>query len=228
MLSRSSRKGSNPLGDAPKSLSSFSKKIKKGIDKQPFQCYNKDTKTGTEKETTTMTKNHNPEVQKMLIKEYHSLAYTTNYGFCVKTGGKVTAVIVENVDCEMLEQITYCEPQAESHGGYYGLRMLNSKATMNYLLDRASKTFEIGTYAEFEDGFAEYRANGNKGNRGDYFEDLFAEMVKGSKPESRTACFTDCGDVIANGVHYQCKLYNATFTTTQTIKKTLERMAKVA
>ena len=175
-----------------------------------------------------MTKNHNPEMQKVLIKEYHSLAYTTNYGFCVRTGGKVTAVIVENVGCELLEQITYCERNAESHGGYYGLRMLNSKATMETLLAMATKSFDLGTYADFENGFAEYRANGNKGNRGDYFEDVFAELVHGTKPESRTACFTDCGDVIANGTHYQCKLYNATFTTSQTIKKTLERMAKVA
>ncbi len=171
-----------------------------------------------------MTKNHNPEMQRVLANHYHGLAYTTNYGFCVKTGGKITAAVVENVTCETLERITYCERNAESHGGFYGLRMLNSKATMQYILEIATETYEIGTYAEFENGFAEYRANGNKGNRGDYFEDIFASLMNGVKPENRAACFTDCGDVIANGVHYQCKLYNATFTTENTIKKTYARM----
>lgn len=171
-----------------------------------------------------MTKRHNPVMQKYLIEQYTKLAYTETYAFCVKVDGMVKVAIVEHADA-ILEKITYCEPNAESHGGYYGLRMLNTKETMLFILSMANQILEVGTTKEFEMGFEKYRANGNKGNRGDYFEDMFAEMMKGSKPEMRNACFTDCGDVIAKGVHYQCKLYNATFTTTQTIKKTLERVA---
>jgi len=41
MLTESSRKGSNPLGDAPKnSLIFFKKNKKKGIDKTVNRCYN--------------------------------------------------------------------------------------------------------------------------------------------------------------------------------------------
>lgn len=174
-----------------------------------------------------MTKRHNPEMQRVLANSYHHVAYTTNYGFCVKTGGKIYAAIVNDVDCETLERITYCERNAESHGGFYGLRMLNNKATMQFILEIASKVFEIGTYKEFENGFNNYRTT-NKGNRGDYFEDVFASLVNGTKPENRAACFTDCGDVIADGIHYQCKLYNATFTTERTIEKTYTRLGIVA
>jgi hypothetical protein len=42
MLSCSSRKGSNPLGDVPKNFLNFAPKIlKKGIDKSSIVCYNK-------------------------------------------------------------------------------------------------------------------------------------------------------------------------------------------
>ena len=175
-----------------------------------------------------MTKNHNPEMQRFLATNYHRLAYTPNYAFCVKSRGRVTAVTIENLDYDTLIQITYCEPNAESHGGYYGLRMNSSKKVMNLLLEKGTPLFDLGSYKEFENGFANYRANGNKGNRGDYFEDLFADLAHGTKPGGKTACFTDCGDVVVNGVHYQCKLYNATFTTTSTIEKTMKRLERVA
>lgn len=175
-----------------------------------------------------MTKNHNPEMQRFLATHYHRLAYTPNYVFGVKSHGRVLAVAIENLDYDTLIQITYCEPNAGSHGGYYGLRMNNCGKVMDLILEKGKPLFDIGSYKEFENGFANYRANGNSGNRGNYFEDLFTELSHGTKPGGKTACFTDCGDVVVNGVHYQCKLYNATFTTTSTIEKTMARLERVA
>ena len=65
-----------------------------------------------------MIKKHNPEIQKYLIEKYTSLAYTHTYAFCVKHKGKMRVAIVENAN-SILSQITYCEPNATSHGGYY-------------------------------------------------------------------------------------------------------------
>lgn len=156
------------------------------------------------------------EMKKYLIEQYTRLAYTKTYAICVKAHGRMTAVIINDLD-PMFEEITYCERNAESHGGCYGLRLDKHTATMDLLLSIANEKIDLGTYKEFEKGYNEYKANGNKGNRGDYFEDVFVELVHGTKPEKRNACFRKCGDVIANNIHYQCKFYNATFTTEKTI-----------
>ncbi len=172
-----------------------------------------------------MTIRHNPEMQKYLLAEYHSMAYTSTYSFCVKAHGKVAVAIVNNADIDFLERITYCERNAESHGGYYGLRMRSDAKTQDYIRANAHKLYELGTVKEFEASFQQYKANGNTGNRGDYFEKLFTELVKGTNPEKRNACFTDCGDVVVDNIHYQVKLYNATFTTENTIKRLKKAVA---
>jgi hypothetical protein len=166
-----------------------------------------------------MTKNHNPEMHKYLIEQYTALAFTHTYAFCVKHKGKMKVAIVENAN-SILPDITYCEPNSSSHGKVYGLRMMEKQIVSEMILNRASEIFELGTYKDFENGFTEYRQTA-KGNRGDYFEMVFTKMVNGTNPDKRNACFTDCGDVIANGKHYQCKLYNATFTTESTIARLL-------
>ena len=172
-----------------------------------------------------MTTRHNPEMQKYLLTVYHSMAYTSTYSFCVKAHGKVAVAIVNDADIDFLERITYCERNADSHGGYYGLRMRSDAETQDYIRTKAHKLYELGTVKEFETSFQQYRAEGNKGNRGNYFEKLFTELVKGTNPDKSNACFTDCGDVIANNVHYQVKLYNATFTTENTIKRLIKAVA---
>ena len=144
--------------------------------------------------------------------------FTHVYGFGIRDNGLVKVAIVENAD-EIMNLITVCELTSKSHGAVYGVRMWNSSVAFNIIKEYARELITLCTVNEFERIYAERKANGYTGNRGNLLEDLFAEFTGAIQNESKTAKCTECGDVVLNGEHIQMKLWNATVTTEPQVER---------
>lgn len=156
-------------------------------------------------------KKDNVEVKNFVLNRLSVVEYTHSYIFGIRKNKMLKACIVRNAD-EILPLITYCEQQASSHKSVWGVRMDGTVKNMELIESYADEVIDISTIAEFE---REYAENGNRGsyNRGHIFEKWCAEVMGGTQNESMTAKCTECGDIVVNGEHFQCKLWNATVTT---------------
>lgn len=162
---------------------------------------------------------NNPEMQTLILDRLAKVEFTHTYIFAIRSHGMLLACKVEHAD-DLLPYITYCEPQAQSHGGVWGVRMWNSDKAFENILEYASEVFTLCSVKEFERSFAEAKANNSfKGNRGDWFETVFTDMVGGERPALRNAKCTETGDIILNGEHLQLKFWNATVTTEPQVNK---------
>lgn len=170
-----------------------------------------------------MTKNHNPAVHATMLTRYTRLAYTHSYLFVVKSHGIAYMAFIKDIR-PIFAHITYCERNATSHGGYYGLRMLNCKATADTILANAYEIVSLGSARDLENDYLERKANGYLGNRGNYFEDMAVDMFHAERPENINTSFAVAGDMVIDGTHFQMKIWNATFTTENTLDKTEKRM----
>ena len=105
---------------------------------------------------------------------------------------------------------------------------LKDKTSINVYLGFRNKDL-VTCEKEFEAIYTEHKANGYSGNRGNLFEDMFADFTNGTQNEDPTAKCTECGDVIVNGEHIQCKFWNATVTTEPQVNRFyLKHLEKVA
>lgn len=159
-----------------------------------------------------MKKNSNEAIKNVILTRLSTVEFTHTYAFAIRDEKMVKAVIVENAD-EIMPLITYCERNAISHGGVFGVRMWNSNKAFEIIKDYAREIIPICSVKEFERIYQEKKSNGYKGNRGNFFEDTFAEITGGVQNENKTAKCTECGDVVVNNEHIQVKYWNATVTT---------------
>ena len=166
---------------------------------------------------TTRTGNDNVEMKMYILNRLAEVEATDTYVFAIRHKRMVQAVEVEHA-MDILPLITYCEPQASSKGFNYGVRMWNAEAAFEIIRSYASRTWTLCSVAEFEES---YQAAGGKkaiaGYRGEWFERLFVKYVGGTRPESRTAKCTQCGDVNLDGKELQLKFWNATVSDERTV-----------
>lgn len=163
----------------------------------------------------------NVEMKLFILNNLADLEYTHTYAIAIREDKMVKACIVENAD-EIMPMITICEQQATSHNAVWGVRVNGVKETFALVKEYAREIVDICSIAEFEEIYA---TCGNRGsnNRGHIFERLCAERMGGVQMESKTAKCTESGDIIVNGEHIQCKLWNATVTTEPQILRFMER-----
>ena len=159
-----------------------------------------------------MCRKSNEEIKNVILERLATVEFTKTYAFAIRDEKMVKAVIVENAD-EILPLVTYCERNAESHGATWGVRMNNRMDVFAIIKEYAREIIPMYSTKEFERLFLEARANGYKGNRGNFFEDKFALLTNGVQNPNKSAKCTESGDVIINGEHIQCKFWNATVTT---------------
>lgn len=160
----------------------------------------------------------NEAIKNVILERLAEVEYTHTYAFAIRDEKMVKAVIVENAD-EILPLITYCEKNAESHGATWGVRMNNRNDIFAIIKEYAREIIPMYSTREFERMFLEAKENGYKRNRGNFFEDKFAELTGGEQNPNTSAKCTECGDVILNGEHIQCKFWNATVTTETQVNK---------
>lgn len=141
-----------------------------------------------------------------LINEYNRLAYTHEYilGFAYK--GVVYAV---NVTADILPYTLKLDKA--SRGAGYSLRFKPTNAQKLMLIAKGAEV--VGSVEWFKNEVAS-----NKYNIGENFERIITEK-NGQTWEKDNVPFTIDGDLTVDGVAYQIKYENATFTNEKTLAR---------
>lgn len=154
----------------------------------------------------------NEAMHKYLIDTYNRLAYTHSYILGYVANGMVYGAKVADAR-PILPYITCLDCASSKNGGTVQLKYKPNKAQVAVIVETATEIRPICT-AEF----LENQFRTTKFNRGQIFEALSAEAFGGAQVDRKNSKFTDCGDIIADGIHYQVKFLKATFSDERTLK----------
>ena len=162
----------------------------------------------------------NVEIKMNTLAILEEIEYTSTYAFAIREDKMVKMAIVENAN-QILPSLTYCEKRGKD----WVVRMLNTKEMFETIKDYAREIIDLCSISAFEEI---YVTQGNRGgnNRGHIFEKLCADRLGGYQVEKKNAKCIDCGDIVANGEHIQCKLWNASVTTEITMLNLLAEKTK--
>ena len=147
-----------------------------------------------------------------IIKIYHEKSYNHDYIIGFEMNKKIMACIL-SMTAEMIDMITTLSKSSSKNGGCDSIRFRPNKDQKQFIINNSKKVDEIMDSKEFE----EINKNSAKPNRGDMFEVVVAKYYHGQQQQQRNLKWTDGGDVIINGHHYQCKFNKATWTTEKTV-----------
>lgn len=154
----------------------------------------------------------NEAIRNYLLSNYNKLAYTHSYIFGYEANGMVYGAQVDDAR-GILPYITCLDCASSKNGGTVQLKYKPNKAQVAIIIENASIIKPICTKAYLED---EFRTT--KWNRGQIFERLTATVFGGYQSEKKSAKFTECGDIVVDGIHFQVKFLKATFTDERTLK----------
>ena len=143
-------------------------------------------------------------IKKMLQDTYHQTAYTDKYILVYTYDG---VVYMTFTDAEMVNRVT-CLDKA-SRGAGFSLRFKPNKKQKEMLLACGATAL---CSAVFFDGLFQ----NSKYNRGEIAEKIVTEYFS-QVWEKDTIPYTDAGDIVISGIHYQIKYEKATFTNEKTI-----------
>lgn len=152
------------------------------------------------------------DVKKFLIDKYNELAFTHSYILGYSQKGMIYGAIIED-GRGILPYILKVSKIASKRGESYNLRYFPNSEIIQIINMSATKIFPVMSTARMEEKFAT-----EKGNRGNIFEDAVAEILKAEQPQNKCAKFTETGDIIKNGKHYQVKYAKATLTDERTLE----------
>ena len=154
----------------------------------------------------------NITIQSYLTTEYNRLAYTHSYIFGYTVRGTVYAARVMDAR-DILPYIVSLDRASSKNGGTYSIKYKPNAEKVAIINTSAAEIRPICTVDYMENLFAN-----SKQNRGQIFEDMVIKAWHGAPVGGKNAKFTDCGDMVADGIHYQIKFNKATFTDERTLK----------
>ena len=154
-------------------------------------------------------------IKSYLIDNYNKLAYTHSYIFGYTENGMVYGAVVMN-GSDLLPYITSVDRASSKNGGTYSLKYKPNKAQLALIKERSCKIFSLCSVDFLEEAF-----HSSKQNRGQIFEALTTLKFRAETPKAKNAKFTDCGDIIVKGHHFQVKYLKATFTDERTLQNLL-------
>lgn len=146
----------------------------------------------------------NTSIYYKLINDYNELSYTHNYILGFTDRGNVYFVITTK---EVLPYV--CTLDKASRGAGYSLRFRPNRQQKEMLKVKPLTVLCSKAY------FDEVTAT-SKYNRGEVFEKMVTEYF-GQVWEKDTVPFTESGDIVINGKHFQIKYESATFTNEKTL-----------
>ena len=149
----------------------------------------------------------NTTVLEMMIGGYNRLAYTDKYIIGFAFNG---TIYYGFATAEMIDR--YLILDSASRGAGYALKFKPRKDEKIALIT-ACNMKAIASKKFFEEIVTD-----SKYNRGEIFEKMITEKF-GQKWEKDNIPFTDAGDIVINGIHYQIKFEKASFITEKTLKK---------
>lgn len=158
----------------------------------------------------------NTTIHAYLTGEYNRLAYTHSYIFGYTIKGTVYAARVMD-GRSILPYIASLDRASSKNGGTYSIKYKPNMDKIAVILSHACEVRPICTVDYMEQVFSN-----SKLNRGQIFEDMVITAWNGEQVGGKNAKFTECGDMVADGIHYQVKFNKATFTD----ERTLHNLAK--
>ena len=153
-----------------------------------------------------------------MVKFYSDNAYTHNYCFGFKWHGVVYAALVKNVNANILKKLSKLEKASSKNGGGYALKY-NMNKQLWEMVEMLADTVEVVCSVDY---LEELNKNSKK-NRGYIFEELTANLFGAVLDEKPNTSFRDGGDFYINGVAYQAKYMNATYTNEATMQRMMAR-----
>ncbi len=145
-----------------------------------------------------------------LVKQYHELAFTSNYLFGFPYKKEVYAIRIHNMDIETLEAITCLDRDSKTHT--VSLRFCPNNAQKELLISKGAVK-----QGYTDDELHAWALKYAKGNRGSMFEKLETEKA-GQVWKKDKVPFTVDADLWIDEVPYQLKYAKATFTNEATLK----------
>lgn len=142
-----------------------------------------------------------------LINEYQNLAFTNNYIFGYTVKGVVYASFCTHED---LPYLTKLDKSASNRNEGYSIRFSPTKIQKEFL--RTKETFALCS-KEFFEGVK----RNSKYNRGEIFEKLITEHFHQQWKKDNVP-FTESGDIVVDGIHYQIKFQRATFCNEKSVQ----------
>lgn len=165
-----------------------------------------------------MNESEKRELQKKMVKFYSDNAYTHNYCFGFKWHGVVYAALVKNVNAKTLMKLSKLEKASSKNGGGYALKY-KMNAELWEMVKMLADTVEVVCSVDY---LEELNKNSKK-NRGYIFEELTANLFGAVLDEKPNTSFRDGGDFYIDGVAYQAKYMNATYTNEATMQRMMAR-----
>ena len=147
-----------------------------------------------------------------LTDAYNRLAYTHHYIFGYAIKGMVYAARVMDGNT-ILPYIASLDRASSKNGGTYSIKYKPNMEKIAIIMAHAVEIRPICTVDYMENLFAN-----SKLNRGQIFENMVIDAWGGAPVGGKNAKFTDCGDMVVDGIHYQVKFNKATFTDERTLK----------
>lgn len=146
-------------------------------------------------------------IKRTLVNGYKDFAFTDQYiyGFVYKK-----VVYVAFADDSILDFISVIGKASSKRGGGYKLRFRPTKVQKEFLMN-SKECFPLCSEKYFEEIVAE-----SKYNRGSIFEMLVTNYY-GQEWQPDSVPFTVAGDLVVNGVAYQIKFQEATYTSEKTL-----------
>ena len=154
---------------------------------------------------------NNPTIFNQLINRYNKIAYTHEYIFGFEYRGNIYFAFAKS---DLMPFV--CTLDRDSRGGGISLRFVPNKAQKLLLMTSA----ELLCSAKL---FNDLKAE-SKYNKGEIFEKLITER-DGQEWTKDNVPFTESGDVVISGIHYQIKFYGATFCNEKSIANLEKRVA---
>lgn len=141
----------------------------------------------------------NTALKMHLLNGYHKMAFTDNYilGFSYK--GNIYITYSNGANMEKFVKL-----DKASRGQGYSIRFKPSASDKIYMLMGAKVICSVEYFQHMVDT--------TKYNKGEILEKLVTEIEAGTKWEKDNIPFTEAGDVVINGIPYQVKFENATYT----------------
>lgn len=158
------------------------------------------------------------KILQKLVNWYSEQAFTHNYCFGYKKSGVVYAALVKNVNAATLTKLSKLEKASSKNGGGYALKY-KMNAELWEMVKMLADTVEVVCSVDY---LEELNKNSKK-NRGYIFEELTANLFGAVLDEKPNTSFRDGGDFYIDGVAYQAKYMNATYTNEATMHRMMAR-----
>jgi len=136
----------------------------------------------------------------------NSAKVSTMFGYALN--GAILGAIVDDIDAPTLAFL--CDKTIDSKGIKECLKFRLNKSRVEWFSTHAH-IITICQVSDFDALKDEMRANGiNRLTRGDMFEYALVKYENATQNANPNKCYKEGGDLLINGIDYQCKFENAT------------------